>query len=201
MPDSLVSFGCCSATTRSFVDYYCCSSKAHVGDDGYHILDPPSNDTPDSTMGRRLGTVTGALAALAILTPSASALPFGVQIYSCTTPGVIAPAFDDGPGVYSADILDRYYAHSVSLLNRRRQIRSHADMIMHPGWKSRASRRHGLSMERTGALYTITMRRYAGWWVWGIRLGRIRKKLYFTLPSSLYSTNSWVSHIQKKLHS
>ena len=60
-------------------------------------------------MGPRLGPITVALAALTNLTSSASALPFGVQIYSCTTPGVIAPAFDDGPGVYSADILDRYY--------------------------------------------------------------------------------------------
>ena len=59
-------------------------------------------------MGQRLCSITGVLAALTILTPSASALPFGVQIYSCTTPGVIAPAFDDGPGIYSADILDRY---------------------------------------------------------------------------------------------
>ncbi|KAI4933257.1 hypothetical protein J4E85_003662 [Alternaria conjuncta] len=58
-------------------------------------------------MGPRLGSITGTLAALSILPSSASALPFGVQIYSCTTPGVIAPAFDDGPGVYSADILDR----------------------------------------------------------------------------------------------
>jgi len=147
-------------------------------------------------MGRRLAPITGALTTLAILTPSASALPFGVQIYSCTTPGVIAPAFDDGPGVYSADILDRYYAHSTSLLNRRRQVSSHAD-VLYSGWKSRASKRHGSSMERTGALYMITRRRYVGWWIWGIRLGRIRKRSpYHT--SSLHCTNSWVSHTQKK---
>jgi hypothetical protein len=33
--------------------------------------------------------------------------PFGLQIYRCTTPGLIAPAFDDGPWIYSEDILDR----------------------------------------------------------------------------------------------
>jgi len=143
-------------------------------------------------MGRRLGTITGALVTLAILTSPASALPFGVQIYSCTKPGVIAPAFDDGPGVYSADILDRYYAHSISLLNRRRQVRSHANVI-YPGWKSRASKRHGSLMERTGAAYTITMRRYAGWWIWGIRLGRIRKKP----PYNTSSFRQLVTHVQK----
>jgi len=31
-----------------------------------------------------------------------------LQIYSCTTPGVIAPGFDDGPWIYSEDILNRY---------------------------------------------------------------------------------------------
>ena len=82
-----------------------------------------------------------------------------------------------------------YYAHSISLLNRRRQLSSHADMIMiYPGWKSRASKRHGSSMERTGVLYTITRRRYAGWLIWDIRLGRIRKILYLypTFSTSLH---------------
>ncbi|KAI4695854.1 uncharacterized protein J4E88_000024 [Alternaria novae-zelandiae] len=67
-------------------------------------------------MARRLGSITGALTTLSILTSSASTLPFGVQIYSCTTPEVIAPAFDDGPGVYSADILDRWSHANLSSL-------------------------------------------------------------------------------------
>ncbi|KAF1359138.1 glycoside hydrolase/deacetylase, partial [Lizonia empirigonia] len=40
----------------------------------------------------------------------ASAVPMGLQIYSCTMPGVIAPGFDDGPWIYSEDILDRMQA-------------------------------------------------------------------------------------------
>jgi len=68
---------------------------------------------PASKMGRRLGALTGAFAALTTLFSSASAIPFGVKIYSCTTPGVLAPAFDDGPSFYSEDILDRYeHSHS-----------------------------------------------------------------------------------------
>ncbi|KAH6876269.1 hypothetical protein BKA58DRAFT_419603, partial [Alternaria rosae] len=65
---------------------------------------------PASKMGRRLGSITGAFAALTALVSSTSAIPFGVQIYSCTTPGVIASAFDDGPWIYSEDILDRMEA-------------------------------------------------------------------------------------------
>lgn len=59
-------------------------------------------------MSQGFGRVTRALNALAALVSLASAVPFGLQIYSCTTPGVIAPGFDDGPWIYSEDILNRY---------------------------------------------------------------------------------------------
>ncbi|RII05573.1 carbohydrate-binding module family 18 protein [Alternaria sp. MG1] len=58
-------------------------------------------------MSQGFGRVTGAVSALAALVSLASAVPFGLQIYSCTTPGVIAPGFDDGPWIYSEDILNR----------------------------------------------------------------------------------------------
>ncbi|KAL1591516.1 hypothetical protein SLS60_011908 [Paraconiothyrium brasiliense] len=58
-------------------------------------------------MSPTFGGVTRALAAVAALLPTASAVPFGLQIYGCTKPGVIAPGFDDGPWIYSEDILDR----------------------------------------------------------------------------------------------
>ncbi|KAL5418594.1 hypothetical protein PMIN04_007295 [Paraphaeosphaeria minitans] len=61
-------------------------------------------------MGPNLGGVTCALAALAALLPVVSPVPFGLQIYQCTKPGVIAPGFDDGPWIYSEDILDRMQA-------------------------------------------------------------------------------------------
>jgi hypothetical protein len=38
--------------------------------------------------------------------------PFGLQIYSCVVPGVIAPGFDDGPWIYSESVLDRYVLSS-----------------------------------------------------------------------------------------
>lgn len=59
----------------------------------------------DFDMSRRFRGGLGALAALVSFT---SAVPFGLQIYSCTTPGVIAPGFDDGPWIYSEDVLDRF---------------------------------------------------------------------------------------------
>ena len=59
-------------------------------------------------MGQQLGVVTGALVAFNALIPFISAVPFGLQIYGCTMPGVIAPGFDDGPWIYTEDILDRY---------------------------------------------------------------------------------------------
>ncbi|EUC44379.1 carbohydrate esterase family 4 protein [Bipolaris oryzae ATCC 44560] len=54
-----------------------------------------------------------ALGALVAVLPFASAVPFGLQIYSCTLPGVIAPGFDDGPWIYSEDILDRMEAAGI----------------------------------------------------------------------------------------
>ena len=48
-------------------------------------------------MGQEFGRVKGAVSALAALVSLASAVPFGLQIYPCTTPGVIALGFDDGP--------------------------------------------------------------------------------------------------------
>ncbi|KAF2273520.1 glycoside hydrolase/deacetylase [Westerdykella ornata] len=38
------------------------------------------------------------------------AVPYGELIYGCDVPGVIAPAFDDGPWIYTEDILDRMEA-------------------------------------------------------------------------------------------
>jgi hypothetical protein len=58
-------------------------------------------------MSPKLGGVIGALSALFALISPATAVPFGLQIYSCTVPGVIAPGFDDGPWIYSEDILNR----------------------------------------------------------------------------------------------
>ena len=60
-----------------------------------------------ASMGFIFGNMARALSALAAVLPFASAVPFGLQIYSCTLPGVIAPGFDDGPWIYSEDILDR----------------------------------------------------------------------------------------------
>ena len=42
-----------------------------------------------------------------LFTLISAAPPFGQLIYSCTTPGVIAPAFDDGPWIYTPDILNK----------------------------------------------------------------------------------------------
>ena len=53
------------------------------------------------------GDQTAKAGGSAAVLPFASAVPFGLQIYSCTMPGVIAPGFDDGPWIYSEDILDR----------------------------------------------------------------------------------------------
>lgn len=47
------------------------------------------------------------LGALAVLIHLTCCVPFGLQIYQCTLPGVIAPGFDDGPWIYSEDILNR----------------------------------------------------------------------------------------------
>lgn len=33
--------------------------------------------------------------------------PFGQQIYGCTVPDVLAVAFDDGPWIYTDDMLDK----------------------------------------------------------------------------------------------
>ncbi|KAF2794231.1 carbohydrate-binding module family 18 protein [Melanomma pulvis-pyrius CBS 109.77] len=56
-------------------------------------------------------SVPSALGALfGLLSLASAAPPFGLQIYSCTTPGVIAPGFDDGPWIYSEDILNRMEA-------------------------------------------------------------------------------------------
>lgn len=54
---------------------------------------------------KMIGNTLIAIAGLLHLT---HAVPYGLQIYSCTMPGVIAPGFDDGPWIYSEDILDRY---------------------------------------------------------------------------------------------
>lgn len=65
-------------------------------------------------MAAKISGIASALGALFALLPLASAAPpFGLQIYSCTVPGVIAPGFDDGPWIYSEDILDRYGAHGL----------------------------------------------------------------------------------------
>lgn len=129
---------------------------------------------PASKMGRRLGSITGAFAVLTALVSSTSAIPFGVQIYSCTTPGVIAPAFDDGPWIYSEDILDRY---------KNSKMRFCAP-LWRSGlleWKQRGLHRRGSSTEVTRATYTITTLPYTGWLAWAIKLGRIRKD-HFNLP-------------------
>jgi hypothetical protein len=59
-------------------------------------------------MRSKIRAASAALGALVTLLPVVSAAPpFGLQIYSCTVPGVIAPGFDDGPWIYSEDILNR----------------------------------------------------------------------------------------------
>lgn len=59
-------------------------------------------------MSCKIRAVSAALGALLTVLPlSSAAPPFGLQIYSCTVPGVIAPGFDDGPGIYSEDVLNR----------------------------------------------------------------------------------------------
>ncbi|XP_014551011.1 carbohydrate-binding module family 18 protein, partial [Bipolaris victoriae FI3] len=64
-------------------------------------------------MGFTFGKTARALGALVAVLPFASAVPFGLQIYSCTLPGVIAPGFDDGPWIYSEDILNRMEAAGI----------------------------------------------------------------------------------------
>lgn len=39
--------------------------------------------------------------------------PAGQLIYTCTVPGVVAPAFDDGPWIYTSGILDRMRAAGI----------------------------------------------------------------------------------------
>ncbi|KAJ4288695.1 hypothetical protein N0V90_011932 [Kalmusia sp. IMI 367209] len=67
-------------------------------------------------MSPKFGGVARALGAVAALLPVVSAVPFGLQIYQCTKPGVIAPGFDDGPWIYSEDILDRWSHKDLATL-------------------------------------------------------------------------------------
>lgn len=66
-------------------------------------------------MGPIFRDVIRALVAVSALLPFSAAVPMGLQIYSCTMPGVIAPGFDDGPWIYSEDILDRYVIFQCTL--------------------------------------------------------------------------------------
>lgn len=60
-------------------------------------------------MALRISGIRTALGAIFALLPLTSAAPpFGLQIFQCTQPGVIAPGFDDGPWIYSEDILNKY---------------------------------------------------------------------------------------------
>lgn len=46
-----------------------------------------------------------------------AAPPFGQLIYTCTVPGVVAPAFDDGPWIYTDDMLTQSVSpksHSIA---------------------------------------------------------------------------------------
>jgi peptidoglycan/xylan/chitin deacetylase (PgdA/CDA1 family) len=58
-------------------------------------------------------TVATALLA-AVPAVTAATPPFGLQIFKCTVPGVIAPAFDDGPWMYTESILDRMQAAGIT---------------------------------------------------------------------------------------
>lgn len=47
------------------------------------------------------------------LHPNASKLPFGAIITHCAIPGTIALTFDDGPYIYTPQILDKLAEHDV----------------------------------------------------------------------------------------
>lgn len=44
--------------------------------------------------------------AVPTLSPRQSNIPYGTVIYSCTQPGVVALTFDDGPYVYTEELLN-----------------------------------------------------------------------------------------------
>ncbi|KAJ5164604.1 Glycoside hydrolase/deacetylase beta/alpha-barrel [Penicillium coprophilum] len=55
----------------------------------------------------KINTTTG------LLQPNASSLPLGAIITHCTIPGTIALTFDDGPYIYTSQLLDTLAQHSV----------------------------------------------------------------------------------------
>jgi hypothetical protein len=85
-------------------------------------------------MGFKFGNVARAMNAIAALLPLTFAVPFGLQIYSCTQPGVIAPGFDDGPWIYSEDILNRYVVFE-RLLNHM-NVNDHDCSMQAAGFKA-----------------------------------------------------------------
>lgn len=47
-------------------------------------------------------------------------VPFGTIITGCTVPGVVALTFDDGPWIYTTDVLDKFKAagqHATFFIN------------------------------------------------------------------------------------
>lgn len=74
-----------------------------------------------------------AIAAPAI-SKRASSIPYGVQISACTTPGVVALTFDDGPYLYTSELLDilsesgstvTFFLNGQNVAN----INDHADVV------------------------------------------------------------------------
>jgi peptidoglycan/xylan/chitin deacetylase (PgdA/CDA1 family) len=41
-----------------------------------------------------------------IARPKLGSIPYGADIYSCATPGTVALTFDDGPWIYTSELLD-----------------------------------------------------------------------------------------------
>ncbi|KAI5787272.1 hypothetical protein EDC01DRAFT_661196 [Geopyxis carbonaria] len=100
----------CATTAGQFS---CCSSAGYCGDSDAHC------GTGCQPQFGQCGTSTG------VITPSSSSLPastsgstdsisrtkvgsiqYGADIYTCNTPGTVALTYDDGPFIYTNDLLD-----------------------------------------------------------------------------------------------
>ncbi|KAL3421195.1 chitin deacetylase [Phlyctema vagabunda] len=65
----------------------------------------PARSRPHA-IERQIGAVPTGISTSSVPRPEIGNVPYGTRINSCTTPGVIALTFDDGPYSYTKDLLD-----------------------------------------------------------------------------------------------